>query len=497
MDPVDRRRAWLWLAFWTVAGVAFALAFPKGADQDSGYHYLKARWTFVHPWTFVDVWARPLFTTLYAIPALAGVMATKFFTLLLCLATAWQTWRLAEALEVRRPSTVIALLFLQPVYFLFCADTMTEPIFALVFVTALRLHHQGRMLAGMFVASLMILARPEGFFLAMLWGAWVLLDRRDPRPWWKRIPSTGLLATGFFAWWAAALLLTGDPLFIKNNWPGIWSATDVTYGRGPIWGFAMRMPEIAGPILLIPFLVGLVRALKDALRFPSGRALKGRALATLTSSFLVIFVVHSLLQTLGRFGSTGFPRYLICVAPATAILALVGWRALEDALRSRLPRVATAAGAAALAVSGLLSVLYADAMPQTRDAGAMAGLKDEFDRKPVPFTRFAWSQAYMCALFDRDPNESPAWSADRKENLARLKELPESTLVYWDRMIGPSWFHLEIEDFEAAGFRRLASRKERLTGKLTGFAKDIPGASIDQELVLLYRDPGVSGPPRK
>ena len=485
MDPVDRRRAWLWLAFWTLAGAAFALAFPKGADQDSGYHYIKARWAFVHPLMFVDVWARPLFTTLYAIPAQAGVLATKLFTLLLGLVTAWQSWRLAEALGVRRPSTVIALLFLQPVFFLFCADTMTEPLFALVFVTALRLHHGGRVRAGMLVASLMILARPEGFFLGLLWGVWALVDRRDPRPWWKRIPSTGLLATGFVAWWAAALVMTGDPLFIRNNWPGIWSATGVTYARGSIWGFAMRMPEIAGPILLLPFLAGLVTTLRN------------RVFATITSAFLVIFVVHSLLLATGRFGSTGFPRYLICVAPATAILALVGWRALEDALRSRLPRIAPAVGAAALAASGFLSVVYVDAMPQPRDAGAMAGLVEEFNKQPVPYMRLAWSQAYMCALFDRDPVENPTWSAVRGENLARLKELPEATLVSWDRTIGPSWFHLEVEDFEAAGFRRLASRKERLTARLSGFAKGIPGVSTEQELVLLYRDPGVSEPPRK
>ena len=62
--------------------------------------------------------------------------------------------------------------WLQPSFFLFCADNMTEPIFALVYVIALRLHHRGRLKAGMIMASLMILARPEGFFLGVLWGVW-------------------------------------------------------------------------------------------------------------------------------------------------------------------------------------------------------------------------------------------------------------------------------------------------------------------------------------
>ncbi|HKS16288.1 MAG TPA: hypothetical protein VJU16_03195, partial [Planctomycetota bacterium] len=264
-----------------------------------------------------------------------------------------------------------------------------------------------------------------------------------------------------------------------------WSATDVTYGRGWILGFLMRLPEIAGPILFIPFVAGLVHALK------------ARALGFVTSSFLVIFIVHTALLATGRFGSTGFPRYFICVAPAAAILALAGWRAVEDSLRPRFPRALPWGGAAALVLSGVLSVLYVDAMPQMRDAGAMSALVKKFERAPVPFQRFAWSQAHMCALFDRDPLENPRWSANRAENLARLDELPASTLVYWDRMIGPSWFHLEVEDFEAAGFRRLADHKERLSGKFVGASKVIPGASSEQELVLLYRDPGVSEPPRK
>ena len=148
--------------------------FDDSCQLDGGQHHLFARWAWTHHELFVGVWSRPLFTFVYAFPAAIGFRAARALTVLICLAIAWQTWRLAEDFKLERAPFSIALLFLQPSFFLFCADTMTEPIFALTFVVALRLHHKGKIVAGMIVASLMILARPEGFFLGVLWAIWVL-----------------------------------------------------------------------------------------------------------------------------------------------------------------------------------------------------------------------------------------------------------------------------------------------------------------------------------
>src|SRR6185436_17069944 len=253
-----RSQAWLWLGVFSLAGIALALLYPDSYQQDGGHHYLFARNGWKHPSMFVGVWSRPLFTFVYAFPALLGYPAAKLFTVLLCIVTAWQTFRIAEKLGLERPALTIPLLFLQPSYFLLSADTMTEPIFALVFAIALRLHLKGRIAAGMVVASMMILARPEGVFLGALWGIWVLLDKRGPPNRLYRLPGTLLLATGAFAWWLAALLITGDPLFIKNNWPTDWIPTGARYGTGSIAIYLVRLPEIAGPLLCLVFLFGLV-----------------------------------------------------------------------------------------------------------------------------------------------------------------------------------------------------------------------------------------------
>src|SRR5215468_7369505 len=218
------RHVYFWLAVCAAAGMAMLFLFDDSCQQDGGQHYLFARWAWVHQELFVGVWSRPLYTTIYAFPALIGYRAARTLTVLICLAVSYQTWRLAEDLKIYRGPLAIALVWLQPSFFLFCADNMTEPIFALVYVVALRLHHRGRLKTGMIVASLMILARPEGFFLGMLWGVWVLTERgRDkgtrrqedreneiqlaPCPFFSL--SILLLATGALAWWLAAFAISG------------------------------------------------------------------------------------------------------------------------------------------------------------------------------------------------------------------------------------------------------------------------------------------------
>src|SRR5262249_30646277 len=294
-----------------------------------GQHYLFARWGWVHHELFVGVWSRPLYTSVSAFPAMIGYRAARMLTVLISLAVSYQTWRRGEDLMIDLRSLAIVLVWLKPSFLLFCADNMTEPIFALVYVVALRLHHRGRLEVGMIVASLMILARPEGFFLGMLWGVWVLMERQGDGATGRRgdgealkwegksldLPyrlvaqspsrpvSLLLLATGAFAWCLAAFAISGDPLFIKHNWPVNWPVTGTIYGAARLYAYPIRLPESVGLFLLPPFFYGLFHLLKH------------RRLSTLTSSFLLLFVLHTILRAYGLLGSAGYPRYLVAISP--------------------------------------------------------------------------------------------------------------------------------------------------------------------------------------
>jgi len=471
----SRSQAWLWLGIFSAAGVALAIFYPDSYQQDGGHHYLFARNAWLHHAMFVGVWARPLFTSIYAFPALLGYQAAKIFTVLICVLTGYQTFRVAEATGIKLPALSIPLMFLQPSFLLLSADTMTEPIFALVFITALRLHLAGRVVAGMIVASMMILARPEGFFLGILWGIWALLDGRSKAPLIKRIPSTLLLAGGVVIWWLAAWIVTGDPLYIKHSWPVDWAVTNATYGTGSVATYITQLPTIVGPLLCLVFLYGLAVLL-----------FRGQ-LAVLTSSFLFFFGLHSVLRVFGFFGAAGYARYFVCISPAIALITLVGWNEVATWMR-RTPRfVAVGTGATVLLLSAGFTVSYIDATPYTRDARAVQEMYDWFQANPRPVKRLVWSQAYMCILFDCDIADKPPFNADTERNLRLLRESPKGTLIFWDGETGPSWYKMRPADLESAGYIRLRSKAYDLSGLLLTRWWFHDWGARPQEMHLFYK----------
>src|SRR5258708_31827351 len=92
------RLAVIGVVFMAVIGVLLIFLFPGSPEQDVDYHFLMARTAWVDHFYFVDVWGRPLFTTLFAPVALLGFIPARFFALAISVATAWQTYRLARGL---------------------------------------------------------------------------------------------------------------------------------------------------------------------------------------------------------------------------------------------------------------------------------------------------------------------------------------------------------------------------------------------------------------
>jgi len=473
---VFRSETWLWLGFFAAVGTVLVFLYPDSYQQDGGYHFLFARSAWAHPRVFIEVWPRPLYTLLYSFPALVGYPAAKLFTVLLSLITAYQTYRVAGEAGMPAPTMAIPLLFLQPSFFLLSADTMTETLFALVFIVALRLHLNRRTAAGMLVASLMVLARPEGFFLGILWGIWVLLDSRQETSRLARLPSTLLLASGAALWWLAAFLLTGDPLFIRDNWPANWGATQASYGTGSILTYLFKLPEIVGPLLMVLFAVGIVWLARR------------RRMGAVLSAFLTIFVLHSVFRVYGFFGAAGYARYLVCVSPAIALITLAGWNEFV-VWAGRLPRpVGRAMAVAVVIVSFVFAVSYVDSMYFIRDASAVADMRSWFEDNPRPVAQLIWSQAYMCILLDCDIADKFPLTSDKQTNLKLLKDAPPGTLVFWDGETGPSWYGIQAADIENIGYARLRSKSYELEGRLLKRWWFHDWGTRPQEMHLLYKE---------
>ena len=482
-------RAIAWLSAFAIAAVALALWSPDSYQQDGGFHYLFARDAWWNHALFVDVWGRPLFTTLYALPARGGYLAAKLLTVVVCVATAWQSWKWAEDEGLARPEFTIPFLALQPSLMLLAADTMTEPLFALVLVVALRLRRRGRPRDAMAVASLLPLARPEGFFVCVLWGVWALADARLGESTWRRARALPLLASGVLAWWLAALAITRDPLFILHNWPPNWAPTGATYGIAP-WSeyWRLRYEIVAkyfAPFFAIGFLAFVAR----------------RRLGVATSLVLMLFALHSVLRHYGLFGSAGYPRYFVCIAPAIALITLEGWNVVLDALHLGAVRVAPRVRAPLEAIAYVLAIAlfllvsrntlyYIDDHDTARDARAVGDADAWLNAHPVDVHQLVWSQAYMCIIRDCDTRHRVWLSNDRAHNMTELSATPPGTLVFWDGETGPDWYGLRAPDFETAGFHQLLDRRYQLAPRF-GKRRWYPDPwTRPQEMMLFYKSEG-------
>jgi hypothetical protein len=463
----DSRRAVIAVVFLALSGVLLILLFPGSPEQDVDYHFLMARTAWVDHFYFVDVWGRPLFTTLFAPAAALGFIPARIFALAIGVAVAWQTYRLASDLRMSRAWLVIPLLLGQQTFFELYTNLFTEPLFALVLVIALRCHISGRAKLGMLVASLLPLARPEGVFLCLFWGLWVLVlperehARRQEQPgtpgnegWLpvyiqalKRSGSIVILAGGVVLWWLAALLLTGDSLFILHHWPATWHTG--MYGHGTFLSYAQRGQEFVGVILIVPFIVGLVRGFRS----PSW--------ILITSAFLVLLLLHSIFVKYGLFGEAGFPRYMVSVAPAIAVLTLAGWNTIFS-VKSLRP-FAVIAGWVVIIFSVLQSLHYLDSMVWARDALAIDDMASWLQSQHLPVPGLVWSNGRMCIVLNRNLKNSPP-ATNRERLLSLLEKGPPGTIVFWDSKIGPKWFGATSAEIESRGYRLLASHHYSLPG---------------------------------
>jgi hypothetical protein len=436
--------AFAWLVLFALIGVALVFLYADADQQDAGYHYLFARWSWEEPYYLIGVWTRPLFTLVYSLPAHLGYASAKLFTLLLSLVTAWHTYRLAIWLKLDRPSLVIPLLILQPAYFLLFTETQTESLFAFLLVIALRLYYADRRRLAMILVSMLILVRPEGFFIGVAWGVLILQSSTESRI-LRRLVEPLWLGSGVFVWWLASSLMTGDALWILHDWPRDWLPMSEANGRGPLLWYVVMLPLIVGPLFLPQFVKGLWRLLRRREFLPG------------TISFLTLFVVHSLMFWRGWFGAAGYPRYLVCVAPVTAIATLCGWNQIRM-LQGRVVQ------AVIMGCALLVSLLYVDGYRFTRDARAIDDAAQWLEANPVTYSRLIYSQSYMCIRLACSNVDRGMLTADRQHNIEMLKSMPAGTLVFWDAEVGPKWYGLVSGDFESLGYRKVFSKTYRLEG---------------------------------
>jgi len=490
--------AFWWCLACGVVGVAVLLADPGAYFQDPALHFLRARWMWSHPWMLVDVWDRPAFTLLYSIPAALPSSGTAYIVAKLCtvvvtITAAWLTWQFARTERLGRAALVIPLMWLQPCVFLLCAEVTPEPLFAMLFALALVLRQRGRLTQSAIAVSLLILVRPEGIALAVLWAWCTVRDPRAGRTMLTRVAAACALALAPVVWWYLSAQITQDPLFIVHNWPPLSTSLGAVLTGGGVENAVRPWGQIVGVALAVPFVVGTVTSVWQ------------RRLGMPVASVLTVLAAHLLAGGTGVFGWAPVPSAFVCVAPAIALITLAGWNALAAApigLSGGTRRVVGwCVAVCVLLVSIIGDVVVLDAQAPARDWRPIAQMTSWWSAHPRPIRRLIWSEAYADVLFGHDPTESALTYGDRPQVVALLTSARAGTLVVWDADIGPSWYGVTGAQIEALGFITLQHAAYTLGGPLPASVRSMPpvvrlrhlmaldttSAPRSQEVWLLYR----------
>lgn len=475
-----------WYIFCFVTGLILINVYPDNWELDGGYHYLFAKWALKYPSLFVGVWSRPLFTILYVIPAQIGHTESRLFTVLLGLYIAFLTYKLGKELNFINSDLLIPLMWLQPIFYLYYVDTMTELVFSLVLVQAFRLYNRGRYRSAYFVISLTVLARPEGIFLCTTWAIFELAqltireyNKRNSNFRNRLISVQRLLplAFGLFVWWILALMLTYDPLFIFHNWPSNWAVVNTDTRAHFFQLYPLRLPEIAGFFVFPAFIIGLYNAINE------------KRMKLLAWSFLIVFSLHTIMNYYGWFGSVGYPRYMLTLSPVVALITLFGLNNLARYLCNIAPVFKRGALTLCFLLSWCANFLYADGHDLVRDTDVTAKVvvyASKF-RSNNRVSRFIWSDPLACILSGDDPFNNLYFTKNRENDLSQLRNATGDILVYWDQVSGSRWTAIKPDDFIQSGYTQLYSENFTIKGKILERSLFGHGGPRDQQIYLFYK----------
>ncbi len=467
--PLNYQRAVARL--WLLAGLYLLLVvwlqlWPYTGEGDSILHYWNLRTTWIDPRLGLTVWARPLYVLLMIVPAQFGLLAVRCWAALFAVGLAWQTMRMADDLRLPNATMAGLCLIFQPLTFALASDTMTEIPLALGLTICLRLWWAKRYLASCLLMSFLPLVRPEGFLLAPVWGLFLLaLPRTDEYPsWWRRIPIGASLATGMVSFFAVTRMMTGEWLFIVNEWS--WPLVGAT--KGSLWHHVVNWPYYCGWVMLPLFLLGFLASLRRVMALP-------------WAAWGVVFLAHTLMYWTGTFSALGLMRILVSTAPVTALICLYGWNALAHVLRApSWPGWLRHAVTAVMIVFAMLTAMiyyYEEPLHHrfvlARKAAAFVQHNHLLSEAPRIFATDPIVLAeldipvrqYMFATTNPELAPFLNWVVvrhivGREKSVAQMRALPPGSVGVWDDDLGRWWYHILPEEFPALGYTVLYRVKQ-------------------------------------
>ncbi|GAA5494301.1 hypothetical protein Rhal01_00461 [Rubritalea halochordaticola] len=292
--------------------------------DDELSHYLFSRSVWENHEQIFNHWTRPGRNMVHFVAAPLGFTATRLYTFGLALVSIWITALVAKKLKITAVWAIPVLMLFQSWFPELSYPVLTQTPFMLFWILGIwfGLNRKYWHWAG-FCFGYLSLIRHEGILITGLWGLWVTFQeggfgrrcieavqgRCSDKDVFKALGRDSLYGlstvSAIICYNLAAYLIEGSKPYEIYFAP---KPTDM-YGSGPIYHY---VPLLIGGVGLFSIILSACGLLK----------LKGRwaqwSLPLLT--YIMYFVVHSLIFWRGAFASGGYYHFLMPMAPLFALL---------------------------------------------------------------------------------------------------------------------------------------------------------------------------------
>lgn len=327
------------------AAIVIFIVKDRDWEPDSYMHFLQLKSVYYdfpeNVAIGITVWAKPLYTYLYALPIelfdLDILIIVQILNIIVFSITFYLIYRIGKLLFQSNNYALLSLCLSLFSYNLFKSSitALTEPIFTLCLILGYYLALKQRYLLAGLVFGISVLGRIEGLYFLGIYNLWIIyvfgirniLKNNSDR---KGIFSINLnLVLKILKIW----VISGLPVLIWNFIGFIESGrliyifaegypTDAgRYGFGTILHFPRKL-LIEETIIFLLFILGTFALGFSYRKLKTGNSRKELVLAWIFAAGFTLTQIY--FWIIGQFGSAGLSRYLVSVLPFYTLIATLG-----------------------------------------------------------------------------------------------------------------------------------------------------------------------------
>lgn len=424
----------IWLSFITgTIYLSLLLLNLQGTPTgDEIGHYLISRDAIHTPLHILDLWGRTVNTLLYLIPAQFGLNTARFFSLILAFFTAFYTYKVSKLLQIKNAFLVPFFLWFQPWFADLSYLCLTQVPFSLLMIFGTYLYLKNHRIGAALVIGLLPLIRHEGIALSCLFSIYMFYKKN---------------------WHSAILVFL--PLLLYNivyycfleTWPFVMylvAKPNIVYGQGTWYHFLIRLPHpraIGIPIMLLVGLsfIPIIQSLK-----------KFNRIIEIGIWYFSYFLLHTAIFRFGLFASGGYKLFLLPIAPAIAILAVIG---LEWVIHFSTPYLTQPAKPDKSFINNrnmyilicalciIFTFVNVKPHPLSYDAKAISKAIEWIRQEELSESKFVSTNIWFYHFFPYRVPPVTLW-----EKFPSPSDMPVGTIVIWDNYFSDMW-DLKLEIF--------------------------------------------------